>query len=218
MAYLIGIAGGTGAGKSTIVRGLLDRIGGRVLDLDSYYLCRSELTANERQRVNYDEPGAIDAALLEAHLASLARDEPVEKPVYSFATHTRVGVEVVTAARLVVVEGLFTLWWEAIRALLDVKVFVDAPADLRLMRRIRRDVAERGRTVDEVLRQYVATVRPMHERYVEPLRAHANVVVVNDGLAAEAVEQIMAALRHLLVNGKLPSLPAGPPHTSAAGT
>ena len=201
MASLIGVAGGTGAGKSTIVRGLVGRFGGCVIDLDSYYVDRSALPPEERSRLNYDEPAAIDAALLAEHLARLTRGEPVPKPVYSFESHARVGVRPVSPARLVIVEGLFTLWWEAVRSLLDVKVFVDASPDLRLIRRIRRDVTERGRTVDQVLQQYLGTVRPMHERYVEPTRAHADLVVVNDGPVQEAVERVITAVRGRKADG-----------------
>ncbi|PYN18526.1 MAG: uridine kinase, partial [Candidatus Rokuibacteriota bacterium] len=140
---LIGLAGGTGAGKSTIVRALMDRFGGCAIDLDAYYLDRSGLPPEERPRINYDQPAAFDDALLVEHLGRLLGGEAVPKPVYAFDTHTRVGVEVVAPARLVIVEGLFALWWESLRSLLAVKVFVDAPADVRLVRRIRRDVAER---------------------------------------------------------------------------
>ena len=111
------------------------------------------------------------------------------------------GVRPVFPARLVIVEGLFALWWEAVRSLLDVKVFVDASPDLRLIRRIRRDVTERGRTVDQVLQQYLGTVRPMHERYVEPTRAHADLVVVNDGPVQEAVERVITAVRGRKADG-----------------
>ena len=201
MVSLIGVAGGTGAGKSTIVRRLADCFGGCVIDLDSYYVDRSALPAEERSRLNYDEPAAIDAALLVEHIARLTRGEPVPKPVYSFESHARVGVEVVSPARLVIVEGLFTFWWEAIRSMLDVKVFVDASPDLRLIRRIRRDVTERDRTVDQVLQQYLGTVRPMHERYVEPTRAHADLVVTNDGLVQDAVERVIAAVRGRKADG-----------------
>jgi len=194
MSSLIGIAGGTGAGKSVIVRGLVDRFGGCVIDLDSYYLDRSGLSPEQRSRINYDEPAALDAGLLVDHLTRLTRGESVQKPVYSFETHSRVGVEAVSPAPLLVVEGLFTLWWEPLRALLDLTVFVDAPPDLRLIRRIRRDIAERGRTLEDVLEQYVGTVRPMHERYVAPTRAHADLVVVNDGSVEEAVQQVIATV------------------------
>jgi uridine kinase len=197
MAYLVGVAGGTGAGKSTIVRRLLDRLGGVLIDLDSYYRDRSRLGPAERARLNFDEPAAIDATLLVEHLGRLTRGEPVAKPVYSFASHTRVGVQTVGPGRLLVVEGLFTWWWEPLRALLDLKVFVDAPADVRLIRRLHRDIAERGRTAEQVLAQYLSTVRPMYERYVEPMRAHADLVIVNDGPVEAAVGQIVAAVRGL---------------------
>lgn len=199
MSTLIGLGGGTGAGKTTIVRRLVDRVGGCVIDLDSYYLDRGRLTPEERSRINYDEPAAIDADLLVEHLGCLTRGQPIQKPVYSFETHTRVALEPVAPARLVVVEGLFTLWWESLRPLLDVKVFVDAPPDLRLIRRIRRDVTERGRTVDQVIQQYLRTVRPMHERYVEPTRAHADVILSNEGMVEEVVERVIAAARGIKV-------------------
>jgi len=142
---IIGLGGGTGSGKSSIVRGLVERIGGCVIDLESYTLDRSDLPPEERSPVG-DEPAAIDTALLVAHLEGLRRGEAIRKPVYSREAHGRTGAAVVAAARLVLVEGLFTLWWESLRSLLDVKVFVDAPADLRLIRRIRRDLADRSRT------------------------------------------------------------------------
>ncbi|MGH7347154.1 MAG: uridine kinase family protein, partial [Candidatus Rokuibacteriota bacterium] len=123
------------------------------------------------------------------------RGEPIRKPVYSAEAHARTGVELVAPARLVVVEGLFTLWWESVRMRLDVKIFVDAPADLRLIRRLRRDLADRGRTVEQALHQYAGLVRPAHERYVEPTRAHADEVVTNDGPLEDAVEQVIALVR-----------------------
>ena len=198
---LIGLAGGTGAGKSTIVRALMDRFGGCAIDLDAYYLDRSGLPPEERPRINYDQPAAFDDALLVEHLGRLLGGEAVPKPVYAFDTHTRVGIEVIAPARLVIVEGLFALWWESLRSLLAVKVFVDAPADVRLVRRIRRDVAERHRTTEQVLQQYVGTVRPMHERYVEPTRAHADVIVTNDGPIEDTVERLITVLRGRIADG-----------------
>ena len=198
---LIGLAGGTGAGKSTIVRALVDRFGGCTIDLDAYYLDRSGLAPEERSRINYDQPSAFDEALLVEHLERLVAGEAVPKPVYAFDTHTRVGVEMVAPARLVIVEGLFTLWWESLRSLLAVKVFLDVPADIRLVRRIRRDLAERHRTTEQVLQQYVGTVRPMHERYVEPTRAHADVVVTNDGPIEDTVERVINVLRRRIADG-----------------
>jgi uridine kinase len=208
MASLIGIAGGTGAGKSSIVRALVDRLGGCVIDLDSYYFDRSDVAPQERGRINYDEPTAIDARLLVEHLGQLAHGQPIQKPVYDFETHARVAVESISPARLVIVEGLFTLWWEPLRSLVDLKVFVDAPPDVRLIRRIRRDVDERGRTADQVLQQYLATVRPMHERYVDPTRAYADLVVTNDGPLQNAVEPVVESLRRRRADG----LAAAAPH------
>jgi uridine kinase len=192
---LIGVAGGTGAGKTAIGRALAQALGGCVIDVDSYYLDRGSLDPEARRRVNYDEPAAVDATLLSAHLAVLAGGRAVERPVYSFETHTRIGTTPMPSAAVVIVDGLFTLWWEPVRTLLDLKVFVDAPADIRLMRRIRRDVGERGRTVEQVLEQYVATVRPMHDRYVESSRIFADVIVANDGPVDETVAKLLAIVR-----------------------
>ena len=186
---VIGVGGGSGAGKGALV-GALCRHAGRVavLDLDSYYLDRGGVAPDERARINFDEPSAIDADLVAEHVATLAVGTAVAKPVYSFVTHSRVDVVTVAPAPVVVVEGLFTLWWPRLRDLLDVAVYVDAPADLRLARRLERDVRERGRDLESVLRQYTATVRPMHQRYVEPTRGYADVVIVNDGDLDASVE------------------------------
>ena len=202
MAMVLGIAGGTGAGKTTIARAVIDTAGGAtLLDLDSYYRDRRDMPAAARHRLNFDQPDAIDSELLVEHLDRLIRGEPVRKPVYSFATHCRVDTVTVAPQPLIVVEGLFAFWWREVRSRLDLKVFVDAPADLRLARRIRRDVAERGRSVEEVLEQYLSTVRHMHERYVEPLRSHADIVVVNEGSIPEAVDRIVSTLGSVIRGG-----------------
>lgn len=164
------------------------------MDLDSYYVDRSQLAPEDPLQVNYDSPDAFDVALLVAHLKTLGQGSSVRKPVYCFRTHRRIGSDTVAPARLIVVEGLFPFWWEPVRVLLDLKVFVDAPADLRLIRRLQRDVAERGRTIDQVLDQYLRTVRPMQERYVEPARTRADVVMVNDGSIEDRVQELMARL------------------------
>jgi uridine kinase len=198
---IVGLAGGTGSGKSSIVRGLVERIGGCVVDLESYTLDRPACPLEERSSVDDNEPAAIDTELLVAHLEDLRRGQAIRKPVYLPETHRRTGVILVAPARLVVVEGLLTFWWDSLRSLLDVKVFVDAPADLRLIRRIRRDLAERGRTVEQVLYQYSGSVRPAHERYVEPTRVHADDVVTNDGPLEDAVDQVIALVRRRQVGG-----------------
>src|SRR5882724_734688 len=154
--WMIGIGGGTGVGKTTLVWRLVDRLGDVCLvDLDSYYLDRSGIGLEERRTLNYDEPTAFDIALLLDHLERLAAGEMVWKPRYSFESHTRLGADSLIPASLILVEGLFAFWWEQLRARMNLKVFVDAPADLRLFRRIRRDVMERGRSIESVLEQYV---------------------------------------------------------------
>jgi uridine kinase len=198
---IVGLAGGTGAGKSSIVRGLVERIGGCVLDLESYALDRTAGALEERSSVGDDEPAAIDTELLVAHLEDLRRGKAIRKPVYAPETHLHTGVILVAPARLVLVEGLLTFWWDSLRSLLDLKVFVDAPADLRLIRRIRRDLADRGRTIEQVLYQYSASVRPAHERYVEPTRVHADDIVTNDGPLEDAVDQVIALVRRRRVDG-----------------
>ena len=196
--FLVGIAGGSGSGKTTLCRALTERSPDvSVLDLDAYYLDRSHLAPGDRAHLNFDEPAAFDTGLLAEHLSCLARGEAVAKPVYSFVSHTRVGTEPFVPRRFVLVEGLFSLWWEDVRRLWDLTVYVDAAVDLRLDRRIRRDVASRGRTVESVMAQYAETVRPMHERYVEPTRRHARVVLSNEGAIEAALIPITEALRRL---------------------
>ena len=200
VTMMVGLAGGTGAGKSVIVRSLVERIGGCVIDLESYSFDRSASPLEERPPGADDEP-AIDTELLMAHLEDLRRGAAIRRPTYSTETHQRTGIQIVAPARLVLVEGLFTFWWPSLRSLLDVKVFVDAPADLRLMRRLRRDLAERGRAVEPILSQYSTSLRAAHERYVEPTRIHADDVVMNDGPLEDAVDQIIALVRRRRVDG-----------------
>lgn len=200
VTMMMGLAGGTGAGKSVIVRSLVERIGGCVIDLESYSFDRSASPLEERPPGADDEP-AIDTELLMAHLEDLRRGAAIRKPTYSTETQQRTGIQIVAPARLVLVEGLFTFWWPSLRSLLDVKVFVDAPADLRLMRRLRRDLAERGRAVEPILSQYSTSLRAAHERYVEPTRIHADDVVMNDGPLEDAVDQVIALVRRRRVDG-----------------
>jgi uridine kinase len=208
MSRVVGIAGGTGSGKSALAQALRSRFDEVcVVELDSYYLDRRSLPSEQRIRINYDEPAAIEVPLLLDHLERLASGSPVTKPVYSFQLHERVGTEVLRPAALIIVEGLFTLCWEALCRHLDLKVFVDAPADVRLGRRILRDVVERGRTVDTVLEQYFRIVRPMHDRYVEPTRARADVVVLNTGPVEACLEGALEIERALAIRGTLVGRP-----------
>src|SRR5205807_10558333 len=160
-------------------------------DLESYALDPSALPPDERSQIGDDEPASGDTALLVAQLTDLRRGEAMRKPVYSAEAHARTGVEVVAPAWLVLVEGLFTLWWGSLRSLLDVKVFVDAPADLRLIRRIRRDLADRSRTVEQVLFQYLGSARPAHEGFADAARVGADDIVINEGPLDAAVGQVI---------------------------
>lgn len=197
-ARVIGIAGGSGSGKTTLCRAIAGSARDvSVLDLDAYYLDRAHLSPAERAVLNYDEPAAFDIELLAEHLRCLADGGTITKPIYSFATHTRIGAERFAPGRLVLVEGLFTLWWEEVRRVCDLTVFVDAPGDLRLLRRIRRDIETRGRSLESVTTQYLETVRPMHERYVEPTRRYAALVVQNEGSVEAALDPLQDALGRL---------------------
>ena len=180
-ATVVGICGGSGAGKTTLARHLLERLGPErvsVLSFDAYYRCQSELAPHERSLVNYDHPASLDHELFATHLAALRAGDDVEVPVYDFATHTRTDeVDVIEAREVVLVEGILLFSFPEVTSLLDVRVFLDVPAEIRLERRIRRDVAERGRQPDDVRRQFAATVAPMHDEFVQPHRHHATRVV-----------------------------------------
>jgi uridine kinase len=187
---IVGIAGGSGAGKTRLARLIGERftaLGVSLIDMDSYYRDRAHLSEAERRRVNYDEPSAIDHELLGRHLDQLSRGQAIPKPRYDFATHTRTAEhETVAPAALIIVEGIFALWEPRVREHFAVKVFVETESDLRLLRRLNRDVLERGRTVESVIEQYVEYVRPMHHAYVEPTRAHADFILSGEGADVEA--------------------------------
>jgi uridine kinase len=193
---VIGIGGGTGAGKTTLAKQVAEQWterGATILDLDSYYHDRKHLSPAERALVNYDEPAAIDFALLREHLESLIRGESIAKPRYCFATHSREATsEATRAATILIVEGLFTLWDAPLRELMTLRVYVDAEADLRFIRRLERDTRERGRTAESVVQQYLSTVRPMHLAYIEPTRAYADLIMNGGGWEGENWAQLEA--------------------------
>ena len=197
--FLIGIGGGTGSGKTTLTLGIaqeFSNLGVCILQQDAYYLDRSHLSEEERQSVNYDEPSAIDHEMLLSHLKGLLSGQSVRKPRYSFVSHTRVGEgESVDSRPVIVLEGLFALWEPRIRSVLDLKVFLDADPDVRLIRRLRRDVEERGRTVESVITQYIQSVRPMYQRYIGPTKAHADLVVDTTDSSVEGSLLIYRTIR-----------------------
>lgn len=199
---VLGIAGGTGSGKTTVARAIVERVGSdRVayLDHDSYYRDLSQLDVDARRQVNFDHPSAYETELLVAHVRALRDGQAVEKPVYSYTESVRLPETIRVEPRpLVVVEGILVLEHQPLRALMDVKIYVDTDDDVRLMRRLRRDIRERGRTVDHILGQYEATVRPMHLTFVTPTRRHADVVVPRGGRNRVAIEMVADGLKRRL--------------------
>jgi uridine kinase len=194
---IVGIAGGSGSGKTTVTAALMKRLGplATLLQQDWYYRDQSALSPRERAALNYDHPDAQETNLLVNHLETLCAGSPVEAPQYDFATHTRRPDTVpVLPCPWLVVEGINALAHEGLRARCDLTVYVDAPADIRFIRRLQRDVAERGRTAESVIAQYLDQVRPMHETYVEPCKNVADLVLSGEAPVAESVDRILARL------------------------
>jgi uridine kinase len=196
----IGLAGGSGSGKTTIAEEVVDRLDGKValIHHDAYYRNLVDLSFEERTRVNYDHPMSLETELLVEHLEALRSSQAIEHPVYDFAQHLRAPETVhIGPARVVVIEGILVLSDAALRAELDLKIFVDTDPDLRLARRLERDIAERGRSVDSVLSQYFATVRPMHLEFVEPSRRYAD-LIIPEGFNPAAVATVVELIRSRL--------------------
>jgi uridine kinase len=199
---LIGIAGGTGSGKSTVARKIADGLPAdsvAVIDHDSYYRDRSDLSYEARSHLNFDHPDALDNDLLVEHLEALRAGRGVDVPNYDFKTHARLAERRrVEPPRILIVEGILVFVEERVRNLLDVKVFVDTDADIRVFRRVRRDLEQRGRTFQQVREQYYATVRPMHLQFVEPSKRWADLIVPEGGDNHIAIDLILGKLRHVL--------------------
>ena len=198
---VIGIAGGTGSGKTTLMNNLIQRFEGSVtvLSHDNYYRRNDHLTYEQRCLINYDEPAALETDLMARHLEQLRRGETIQCPVYDFAQHNRSNetIEIVPKS-VIIVEGILIFENQELRDLMDIKIFVDTDADVRLCRRIKRDVNKRGRSLESVLEQYQTTVKPMHEKYVEPSKKHANLVVLEGGKNWVALDMIVGRIqRHL---------------------
>jgi uridine kinase len=202
---IIGIAGGTGSGKTTIANELATAIpAGRcvVIEHDAYYRDLSALSPEEREHINYDHPSALESSLLAEHLRRLRGGEPAELPIYDFVTHTRrTETRRVAPAPVVIVEGILVFVEAAVREQMDIKIFVDTDADIRLMRRIRRDLEQRGRTFASVRDQYYATVRPMHLEYVEPSKRWADLIVPEGGDNRVALDVLLGRLGRVAFDG-----------------
>ncbi len=199
---IIGIAGGSGSGKSTVAKNVADNLGAlsvAFIDMDAYYRNFTELSLDERRHLNWDHPDAFDYDLLNDHISRLANREAIDKPVYDFVTHLRSAATAhVDPSDVIVIDGILLFVDERIRNLCDVKVFVDADADIRLIRRIQRDLSSRGRPLGEVIDQYLSTVQPMHLQFVEPSKRYADIIVPRGGHNSIAIEMIVAKIRQRL--------------------
>jgi uridine kinase len=203
---IIGIAGGTGSGKSTVAHKVADALAASsvaFIDMDAYYNDYAHLSMDERRRINWDHPNSFDWELLIAHLKALSAGTSIDKPQYNFVEHLRRKETVhVPAADVVVIDGILLLSDKRIRDLCDVKVFVDTDADIRLIRRLKRDILERGRPLDEIIDQYLTTVQPMHLEFVEPSKRYADVIVPRGGHNEVAIEMIVAKIRARAARGE----------------
>ncbi|NNL83244.1 MAG: uridine kinase [Winogradskyella sp.] len=199
---ILGIAGGTGCGKTTVVNTILNQLPEGevgVISQDSYYKDTSHLTYEERIKINFDHPRSIDFDLLVKHLKELKEGKSVEQPVYSFVTHNRTGDSVITHPRKVmIVEGILILTNPEIRDLFDIKIFVHADSDERLIRRLKRDINERGRDIDEVLERYQTTLKPMHEQFIEPMKEYADIIIPNNKYNTVAVDIVKTIINERL--------------------
>ena len=198
---VIGIAGGTGSGKTTLMKNLIARFGAdvTVLSHDNYYRRHDEMSYEQRCQLNYDEPAALETELMAVHLDKLRHGESIECPVYDFTLHNRSQETVhIEPQKVIIVEGILIFENKPLRDLMDIKIFVDTDADVRLCRRIKRDVNKRGRTLESVLNQYQQTVKPMHEQYVEPSKKFADIVIPEGGKNLVALDMIIDRIsRHL---------------------
>jgi uridine kinase len=199
---VIGVAGGSGSGKTSVARAIYEHFGDRsilVLEQDFYYKDQSHLPFEERLKTNYDHPLAFDNDLLIEHIHKLLRYEPIEKPVYDYKLHTRSNQVIhVEPKDVILLEGILVLEDERLRNLMDIKVYVDTDADIRIIRRLLRDIKERGRTLDSVIEQYVSVVRPMHNQFVEPTKRYADIIIPEGGQNHVAIDLMVTKIRTIL--------------------
>ncbi len=200
--FIIGIAGGTGSGKTTVVNQIINELPPDevcVISQDSYYKATDSLTYNERSKINFDHPRAIDFELLVEHLTKLKNESIIEQPIYSFVTHNRTKDTIKTHPRkVVIVEGILIFNNRELRSLCDIKIFVHADADERLIRRVKRDISERGRDINEVLTRYQETLKPMHEEFIEPTKNYADIIIPNDRYNTVAIDIVRTVISERL--------------------
>ena len=200
--YIIGIAGGTGSGKTTVVRKIMEALeceGVAVIPLDSYYNDNSHLTMEERRLINYDHPDAFDWKLLKHQVMQLRNHQSVEQPTYDYITSNRLKETIhIEPCEVIIIEGIMTLYRKDLRDLMDLKIYVDADTDLRLIRNIKRDTVERGRTTEQVIDRYLRVLKPMHEEFIEPTKRHADLIIPEGGESLQAIDILRAYIRHRL--------------------
>ena len=199
---IIGIAGGTGCGKTTVVNQILNELPEGevgVISQDSYYKDTSHLSYEEREKINFDHPRSIDFDLLAGHLKELKSNAPIHQPVYSFVKHNRTGDTILTHPRKVmIVEGILILTNPDLRDMFDIKIFVHADTDERLIRRLKRDISERGRDIDEVLTRYQTTLKPMHDQFIEPMKEYADIIIPNNKYNTVAIDIVRTIINNRL--------------------
>lgn len=197
--FVIGVAGGSGSGKTTVTRRVIETLGAgavAVLNQDNYYRDQSDIPFEERLHTNYDHPDAFDWVLLREHLDALLNQQSIQVPEYDFTQHTRAPQQTpMQAGQVVVLEGLFALYDEALRQKMNIKVFVDADPDVRFIRRLLRDTQERGRTLESVIEQYLGAVRPMHLSFIEPTKRYADVIIPHGGMNEPALDMLAALIQ-----------------------
>lgn len=203
---LIGITGGTGSGKSTVAKEICSGLPKKsicVIEQDSYYKDQGNIPFEERIKTNYDHPNAFDTELMVAQLKDLIAGKPIQKPIYDFERHTRKKETIyVEPKNIIIVEGIMILVEPQIRELFDIKIFVDTDADLRIIRRIQRDIKERGRTIDSVINQYINVVRPMHLQFVEPTKRYADIIIPEGGYNKVAIDIMLAKVKEIMAKSE----------------
>ncbi|EOR23676.1 uridine kinase [Cytobacillus oceanisediminis] len=199
---VIGVAGGSGSGKTSVTKAIFDHFKGHsilMIEQDYYYKDQSHLPFEERLKTNYDHPLAFDTELLISHIQKLINYEAIEKPVYNYAMHTRSDETILVEPKdVIIVEGILILEDESLRDLMDMKLFVDTDADLRIIRRLMRDIKERGRTIDSVIEQYVNVVRPMHNQFIEPTKRYADIIIPEGGHNHVAIDLMVTKIQTIL--------------------
>jgi uridine kinase len=201
-SLIVGIAGGSGSGKTTLANSIIQRLGTEFIDYlpyDAYYRDLSNLSADQRDRINFDHPDSLETELLVRHIHQLISGESIDLPIYDFATHLRNKNSIqIQPKPIILVDGILIFYKPDLRGIFDLKLFVDSDADIRFIRRLQRDICERGRSIDSVIHQYLTTVRPMHEKFVEPTKQYADIIIPGGGMNAEALDLVIKRIRDLL--------------------